>query len=764
MTTVATVLFGPYLTSLAQAEVGENGPVFAWGALHALTTKGFFFYCLSGSVLLQVVLLPYLGAVADSAGLKKRLLVAFAGVGALATCLLFFVGGGVGFRWGGLLFAVANLCCGASVVLSNAFLPAIAPEAERDAVSSRGFAMGYLGGGLLLVANLAFIRFGAPALGISTGLAVRLSFLSAGLWWGLFSIPLCRSIGGSAPGSPSREGPAGFAKLVATLGRLRDRPQTRRYLVAYLLYNDGIQTVISVAAVFIAQELFVRTNRPGAESFLIGVMVMVQFVGVVGALAFERIASRVSAKTALLGSLVGWSAVVLYGYALMETPRDAFGMSLAIALVLGGSQALSRSLFSRMIPKGDEACFFAIYEISESGTSWLGPLVFAVVVAVTNSYRNALVSLLGLLVAGTLILAGTDVEAAFAEATRPEPAVPPRPRRPPAGPPIAERLLDGLRRGVVRVALQVFFREVRVSGEARIPEGTPLVLAANHNNSVVDAFLLMGLGRTNPRMLAKSPLFAHPLMGPLLRFARALPVYRRQDPGAHVAQNLVTFSRCRGILARGGAIALFPEGTSHSEAGLRPLRTGAARLALEAEDLAGPLGIEVVPVALRYDDKQTFRSRAWVHVGQPIPAAAFRELYREQGAEAVRALTRRLAAGLQEATEETDAAHRPADTPSPGGAILCRLGAPLLALGCLLNWVPYRLPGYISERLSKTADEPATYKLLTGLVAFPLAWVAETLLAGLVAGPMAGVALAVVAPASGYLALRIRECRGEGRA
>ena len=418
VTTVATVLFGPYVTSLAQAAIGENGRVFAMPLLQTVTAKSFFPYCLSLSVLLQVLLLPLLGAVADLTSLKKRLMEISCAVGAGCTCLLVFVGGGLDYRWGGAVFVIANLAFGCSVVLYNAFLPEICAADERDRVSSRGYALGYLGGGLLLAANLALMR-SAAALGIGVGLAVRLSLLSAGLWWGGFAIVTFRRLKvRAAPRRPLRGRGlfrSGLAELAATLAELRGRPATRRFLLAYLLFNDGIQTVVGVAAVFLAQELFVSRGLPADQAFLLGLMLMVQFVGFAGALLFGRLAARVGARNALVTSLVAWSAVVVYGYGLLQTTRQAWVMSATIATVLGGSQALARSLFSRMIPVGREASFFAIYEISANGTSWIGPLIFGMVVATTNSYRDALLSLIVLFVAGTALLVATDVEQAFRE-------------------------------------------------------------------------------------------------------------------------------------------------------------------------------------------------------------------------------------------------------------------------------------------------------------------------------------------------------------
>ncbi|MFI5183601.1 MAG: MFS transporter [Vicinamibacteria bacterium] len=760
-TTVASVFLAPYVTELAQAAVGENGPVFAVPMLSAVTAKSFFPFCASLSVVLQVVLLPLLGAIADYTSLKKPLLTLFAALGACATCLLFFVGGGLDFRWGGGLFVVANLSLGAGTVLYNAFLPGIASDDQRDRVSSRGFAAGYLGGGLLLAANLVFIQH-AGRLGVSSSLALRLSLLSAGLWWVGFLPPSLRRLRSRRPPRPRPPERSllglGLSELAATLRQLRGRPHTRRYLIAYLLYNDGIQTVIAMASVFLAQELFFAHGQPTDRSFLAGNFLMVQLVAFLGALLFAALAARTRAKSALALSLVIWSAVILYGYAFLRTKADAVWMSALIALVLGGSQALSRSLFSRMIPAGREASFFALYEISSSGTSWIGPLIFGAVVAVTDSYREALLSLIVLFVAGTVLLIGTDVDAAFAEA-REISAPGARTRRRPAASWFRRRLADGVA-GFARLAVHVFFRETVWSGLEGIPRAAPVVLVANHNNSVVDSFLLMALPAVRPRMLAKSTIFSHPVMGPLLLLAGALRVYRRRDPGADVARNSDTFSRCHGLLADGGSIALFPEGTSHSEGRQLPLKSGAARIVLGAEARLGPLGVRILPVGIHYDAKDRFRSRVAIHVGPPLDPGPEVALYAERPRDAIRNLTARIARSLEEARAQARRAPDQEALPAPGGAgrvLAGVLTVPILVVGYILNWLPYRLPGWVSGWLSRSPDDPATYKLLGGVLVFPIAWVAEAALAARFAGLAWGIAVAVSAPATGYLALRLRE-------
>ena len=416
-TTVVTVMSGPYLTALARGDVGENGVMFDLGPF-LVTAKSFFPFCIGLSVFLQALLLPVLGAVADYTNLKKPLMVFFCYAGSAATCLLYFVAGDR-YLAGGLLLIVANLCFGASLVLYNAFLNDITTPDQRDKVSSRGYALGYLGGGVLLLANLALLQ-SAGALGISDGLAVRLSLGSAGLWWGGFSIITFRRLrtrsAATVVGASGSVLTAGIRELLASLRALRRLPQTLRYLLAYMLFNDGIQTVIAMASLFLSQELFVARGLPENQSFLVGLILMIQFVAFFGAHLFERIAAFIGTKRAILLSLVLWTATVIYAYRWLQTTAQAWVMGAVIATVLGGSQALSRSLFSQMIPAGREASFFGLYEISGRGTSWIGPILFGMVAAATDSYRQALLSLIVLFLAGMIGLLLTDTDRAITQA------------------------------------------------------------------------------------------------------------------------------------------------------------------------------------------------------------------------------------------------------------------------------------------------------------------------------------------------------------
>src|SRR5262249_43917756 len=222
-------------------------------------------------------------------------------------------------------------------------------------------------------------------LGHSMGWSVRIPLASAGRRWGGFALVTFARLKTRAARRTRPQNRSyfaiGLAQLAAVWRQLQRLPHTRRYLLAYMAFNDAIQTVVSIASVFLAQELFVSRGRPTDESFLMGLVLMVQFVAFAGALLFARIAALVNTKNAILLSLVLWAGLVVYAYGFLETVAQAWALGAVLATVLGGSQALSRSLFSRMIPAGHEATFFGVYEITERGTSWIGPLMFGLVVS-----------------------------------------------------------------------------------------------------------------------------------------------------------------------------------------------------------------------------------------------------------------------------------------------------------------------------------------------------------------------------------------------
>ena len=410
-TTVVTVFLGPYLTDVTKNAADAGGLVHPLGI--PVLAGSFFPYILSLSVVLQVFLLPITGAIADRTRRKKRLLMLFAYVGAISTMGLYLVQGSA-YVIGGLLFVITNLSFGASIVVYNAFLPEIAEPDERDRVSSRAWALGYLGGGLLLAANLALFT-AHESLGLSGGLSVRISLLSAGAWWALFALIPLATLRDRGSGRSDEQGAAvavaGFRHLLDTLRASLAYPQTLLFLAAYLLYNDGIQTVITLTAVYAKAELELGTGT------IISTVLMVQFLAFIGALLLGACARFFGAKRVVLASLILWTGAVAGAYFLQAGAVWQFYLLGAfIGIVLGGSQALSRSLFSHMIPGGQEAEYFSLYEISERGTSWLGPLLFGLTLQLTTSYRSALASLILFFALGFVLLVVVDVRRAIVEA------------------------------------------------------------------------------------------------------------------------------------------------------------------------------------------------------------------------------------------------------------------------------------------------------------------------------------------------------------
>jgi MFS-type transporter involved in bile tolerance (Atg22 family) len=395
-TSVTTVFLGPYLTAIAKDAAGPDGRLSLLGL--SIAAGSWFSYVLSASVLLQVLVLPLTGAVADRTGRKREMLAGFAFLGALATTGMFFVGDG---RWllGAVLFVVANICFGAATVVYYSWLPDLAGPDERDAVSSRGWAFGYVGGALLLAIHLGLV-LSAESLGLTTGEAVRICLATAGLWWGAFTVFTVSRL----RNRPVRESAAlsrsGFRQLAATLREMRAFPLTLWFLGAYLLFNDGVQTVISLSATYATEELGLE------QSVLTGAILMVQVVAIAGALGLGRLAGRYGAKRVILGALLAWIGVIGAAFFLQEgAVAQFYALAAVIGLVQGGTQALSRSLFSQLIPAGKEAEYYGFYEISDRGTSWLGPLAFGLTFQLTASYRLAIFSLVIFFVAGFVALA-----------------------------------------------------------------------------------------------------------------------------------------------------------------------------------------------------------------------------------------------------------------------------------------------------------------------------------------------------------------------
>src|SRR5688572_22767933 len=414
-TTVGTVFLGPYIASLAADAAGADGLARFFGI--PIAPDSFLPYCISFSVGLQVLFLPILGAIADYSHLRKRMMQIFATTGAILTIAMFLVTGNLWWL-GGVLFILANLAFGAAIVFYNAYLPDIASADQRDRVSSFGWAMGYLGGGVLLALNLAFFIF-SEDIGVPSDLAVRINLASAGVWWLGFSFLTWARLRSRRAARPLPPGETyarvGFRQLGRTFRELKNFPETLKFLLAYFLYNDGVQTVIAVASTFAAAPI-ARGGIGLSQDTLIAIILMIQFVAFGGALLWGKLASWIGSKQAIMVSLVIWAGVVIYAYGGLKGESrvtEFFILGIFIALVLGGSQAISRSLFAQMIPAGKEAEFFSFYEVSERGTSWTGPLLFGLANQIFGSLRYGILALIFYFIAGLIILPFVNVRKAI---------------------------------------------------------------------------------------------------------------------------------------------------------------------------------------------------------------------------------------------------------------------------------------------------------------------------------------------------------------
>lgn len=408
-TTVVAVLLGPYLTEVAKAAADPGGMVRFFGI--PVPALAVWPYSTSLSVFLQVLVLPVVGAYADYGHRKRELLAFLTFLGAAATMALYFVE--KSFMSGVLLFLFANLAYGSCITVYNSFLPEIAGPEDRDSVSARGWAIGFLGSGFMLLLNL-LIYSNAAKLGLTGGEAVRIGLAAAGLWWLGFSMITFATLRNrqAAKAPPPGESALGAAlkQLVHTLKQLPRYPQTLLFLVAYLVYNDAIQTVFAMSAQFGAEELKMSTSE------LTSAILMVQFVAFGGAMAFNWVASVLGNRRTIMLTLAIWIGAVVLIYFWVYSARQFYIAAAIVATVMGGSQALSRSLYSFMIPKGQEAEYYGVYEISDKGTSWLGPLVFGAALSMTHSFRIAIVSLIVFFAVGLALLSRVDVARAAREA------------------------------------------------------------------------------------------------------------------------------------------------------------------------------------------------------------------------------------------------------------------------------------------------------------------------------------------------------------
>jgi MFS transporter, UMF1 family len=399
--TVVTAVFPPFFSDYAAAGLSpvEATTRFAWATTIA--------------AVIIAVLGPVLGAVADYRAWKKRLLAVFVVVGVAGTLMMTAIQRG-DWVFAALVFVVANIGVATSQVFYDSLLPHIARPEEIDRVSTAGFAIGFFGGGIVLLINLAWIMspatFGLP----DTVAAIKLSFVSVAVWWLVFSVPLLRRVpeprvileaDEAADENPVR---VAVTRVAGTFRELRSYRQAFLMLVAFLLYNDGIQTIIRMAAIYGA-EIGIDRNAQ------IAAFVVVQFVGVPFSFLFGALAGRIGAKTALFGALTIYTGISVLGY-FMTSAWHFFALAFLVGMVQGGSQGLSRSLFARMIPKHKSSEYFGFYSVFEKFAGVAGPAVFATSVTLFGSSRVAVLSVIVFFIAGALVLSRVDIEQGEAEA------------------------------------------------------------------------------------------------------------------------------------------------------------------------------------------------------------------------------------------------------------------------------------------------------------------------------------------------------------
>lgn len=421
-TTVTAVFLGPYLTDIARnAAGGENHYLHLAGV--SVRAESFYPFAVTAAALLQAAILPLVGAAADRSGRTRTLLSAAMGLGVVATLLFYTVSGGA-YLWGGALFLAASLGYSTANVLANGYLPTLADHDERDAISSKGWAVGYLGGAVLLTVNLALYT-AHSALGLSQAHAARVALASAGLWWLVFGTAGVRRLTAGTSRLPQDRRPeisqptqsgTGYRQLGRTLAALSRNRNALLFLLAYMAYNEGVQTVISFASTYGTKELDL------GQSVMASAILVVQFVAFGGALWMGRLAARHGTRRTISGSLLAWIVLLASAFAMTKHAAWQFYvLGCAIGLVLGGTQALSRSLFAQIIPAGQESEYFGLYEVSQNGVAWIGSLTVALAIQFTGSYRLAIISLVAFFVIGLALLARTDLRTAIRTAGNPVP-------------------------------------------------------------------------------------------------------------------------------------------------------------------------------------------------------------------------------------------------------------------------------------------------------------------------------------------------------
>jgi len=402
-TTILAVIFNQYFATVVAG--GQKGIELFGFQLHGAS---FFTFSVALSMAISAVLAPFLGAVADASASKKRFLMVFCYIAILFTGLLYFVQAGNYWR-GAILFIIANIGFAGGNVYYNAFLPEISTNENIGRISGLGWALGYIGGGALLAINLIMLKY--PGwLGFPAGyFTVQDCFLSVALWWLIFSLPTFLFLRERAQKSFAPFGKSyfseGYQRLRDTLRRIKTFRELTKFLVAYLIYNDGIETVIVMASIFGAQVLGMETGE------IILFFLMIQGIAFFGSLIFGFLADSIGNKKAVLISLGIWSLIVVWAFSLgivWDKKTEYWILGVLAGMVMGGSQAASRSLQGIFTPDANSAEFFGFFAVSGKFASVFGPLIYGILIAITGSVRSGILSVFFFFIVGMAILWTVD--------------------------------------------------------------------------------------------------------------------------------------------------------------------------------------------------------------------------------------------------------------------------------------------------------------------------------------------------------------------
>ncbi len=399
----ATIIMAAVMPIFYSEVAGRN--------LDSTVSTAYWGYTQSLSLILVVLVSPVLGAIADSINGKKKFLRFFTFLGIFATMCMFTIDEGE-WLWASLLVVLGTLAFSGANTFYDAFLSDIAPEHERDHISSKGFAFGYIGGGILLALDLCLIQF-HNIFSFTKVQATQISFLTVAIWWWVFSMPIFRHVPEktrpSPNASPIQLAKNGMGNVIRTLKSIRKYPELLKFLIAFWFFSDGINTIIKMATIYGVEIGIGQTD-------LIAALLITQFVGIPCTLLIGKIAAKWDSKPTLIFTLVVYLVIVILGY-FMATAFQFYLLAIMVGFVQGGSQALSRSIYSRLIPENQNAEFFSFYSLSGKFAAILGPAVFGLVGQWMGSSRAGIASLALFFIIGIAMLAKVDVAKGKTEST-----------------------------------------------------------------------------------------------------------------------------------------------------------------------------------------------------------------------------------------------------------------------------------------------------------------------------------------------------------